>query len=230
MRKLKYLLLALPLLLVSCSESDGEEDEFAQPSWKNSNAEYFNKMYNNATQSVASGDNSWKVIRTFSKDKIEGQTDNPADFIVAHVINQGSGDGCPLFSDTVLIHYEGRLLPSKNYPEGKVFDCSWNGDFNPATASPTKMGVFYTLVYNASTQSYQTTSCIDGFSTALQNMHVGDRWQVYIPQELAYKNEDKTAIPPYSMLIFDISLVAYYHPGESVPEWRSNALNLFETE
>ncbi len=230
MLKLRYMLLALPLLLVSCSESDGEDDEFAQPSWKDSNTEYFNKMYSNASQSIATGDNSWKVIRTFTKDKVDGKADTPADFIVAHVINQGTGEGCPLYSDTVLIHYEGRLIPSKNYPSGKVFDRSWKGDFNPATAAPTKMGVYYTLIYNASTKAYQATSCIDGFSTALQNMHIGDHWQVYIPQELAYGKEKKTDIPAYSMLIFDITLVAYYHPGESVPDWKANANHFFETE
>ena len=228
MRKLKYILLALPLLFVSCSESDGDEDEFAQPSWQDTNAEYFNKLYSNANQSIATGDNSWRVIRTFSKDKVEGLADNPADFIVVHVINEGTGDGCPLYSDTALIHYEGRLLPSKNYPAGKVFDCSWDGEFNPATATPTKMGVYYTNVVTSSGTT--TSSCIDGFSTALQNMHVGDRWQVYIPQELGYKNEEKSDIPAYSTLIFDITLVAYYHPGESVPDWKTNVLNFFETE
>ena len=221
----------LLLALASCSDSSTDDEEYPSD-WKDTNAEYFNRTFNNARQAIAAGSTSWKVIRNFSLNAPEFiPDDRQSEYIVVEELVKGEGPGCPLFSDTVVIHYQGRLLPSKSYPEGKVFDGTWTtGELNMATAAPRKMGVYYTQTYNSSTSSYSTSACIDGFSTALQNMHVGDRWRVYIPQELAYKGEDNSDIPAYSTLIFDITLVAYYKPGQAVPDWKSNALPWWDEE
>ena len=224
LRHLKYLLLTLPMaLLTSCSESSDDEEEYPSD-WQATNAAYFDRIYSSARQSAEAGDATWKVIRNFSLQQPEAiPASHQGEYIVAHEIVKGSGPGCPLFSDTVMIHYQGRLLPSKSYPEGLVFDGTWTtGELNLATAAPRKMGVYYTQTYNATNKSYSTSTIIDGFSTALQHMHVGDRWQVYIPQQLGYKTETSGSIPAYSTLIFDITLMAYYHPGAVVPEWRAN--------
>ena len=51
-----------------------------------------------------------------------------------------------------------------------------------------------------------------GFATAIQKMHVGDRWRVYIPYALGYKNSTSNAsIPAYSTLVFDVTLVSFSH-------------------
>jgi FKBP-type peptidyl-prolyl cis-trans isomerase FklB len=57
---------------------------------------------------------------------------------------------------------------------------------------------------------------VDGFSTALQNMHRGDYWRVIVPYQLGYNKESKTGIPAYSTLVFDIWLVDFWHkePGD----------------
>ena len=47
----------------------------------------------------------------------------------------------------------------------------------------------------------------DGLATALQNMHLGDHWTVYVPYQLGYGSADKGNIPPYSILIYDVTLV-----------------------
>lgn len=232
LRHLKNLLFLLPAALFSsCSESSTDEAEFPSD-WRDTNTQYFNRIFSSARQSVATGDASWRVIRNFTKDQPEVvPEDNQGEYIVVNVLNNGTGPGCPLFSDTVMIHYQGRLLPSKSYPEGKVFDGTWTtGELNLATALPRKMGVYYTQTYNATSKAYVTSSCIDGFSTALQNMHVGDRWRVYIPQELAYQSTESDEIPAYSTLIFDITLMAYYKPGQAVPNWQADAFNLFDAE
>ena len=56
----------------------------------------------------------------------------------------------------------------------------------------------------------KVSSFVAGFSTALQHMHKGDRWRVTIPYQLAYGTTDKTTIPAYSTLIFEIELVDFY--------------------
>lgn len=192
-------LLAPVGLLSSCSESDNEEDEF--PNWKKTNEQYFNNLYAMAKSSADMGDKSWKVIRQWSLE--ESTAKDPYDYIVVNVLENGTGSGCPLYTDSVKVHYEGRLLPSTSYPDGYVFDKSFTGEFNPATALPAKFAV---------------SGMIDGFTTALQYMHIGDRWKVYIPYQLGYGKTASGSIPAYSTLVFDVTLVSYYRAGVEVPD------------
>lgn len=192
-------LLAPVGLLSSCSESDNEEEEF--PNWKKTNEQYFNNLYVMAKSSADMGDKSWKVIRQWSLE--ESTAKDPYDYIVVNVLENGTGSGCPLYTDSVKVHYEGRLLPSTSYPDGYVFDKSFTGEFNPATALPAKFAV---------------SGMIDGFTTALQYMHIGDHWKVYIPYQLGYGKTASGSIPAYSTLVFDVTLVSYYRAGVEVPD------------
>lgn len=192
-------LLAPVGLLSSCSESDNEEEEF--PNWKKTNEQYFNNLYAMAKSSADMGDKSWKVIRQWSLE--ESTAKDPYDYIVVNVLENGTGSGCPLYTDSVKVHYEGRLLPSTSYPDGYVFDKSFTGEFNPATALPAKFAV---------------SGMIDGFTTALQYMHIGDRWKVYIPYQLGYGKTASGSIPAYSTLVFDVTLVSCYRAGVEVPD------------
>ena len=63
------------------------------------------------------------------------------------------------------------------------------------------------------------TSAVKGFGTALQNMHIGDRWRLFIPYSLAYGNAAQGTVPAYSTLIFEVELVSYYRKGTSVDPW-----------
>jgi len=49
---------------------------------------------------------------------------------------------------------------------------------------------------------------IDGFSTALQHMDVGDKWEVWIPWQLGYGSSASGTIPAYTTLVFEIELVS----------------------
>ena len=49
-------------------------------------------------------------------------------------------------------------------------------------------------------------------------MHIGDRWKVYIPYQLAYGKTNNGTIPAYSTLVFDVTLVSYYRAGVDVPD------------
>lgn len=48
-------------------------------------------------------------------------------------------------------------------------------------------------------------------------MPVGSKWQLYIPQELAYGERNMGNIKPYSALIFDVELVDIDKPKTEEP-------------
>lgn len=48
---------------------------------------------------------------------------------------------------------------------------------------------------------------IEGWIVVMQQMHVGDRWEVYIPAEMGYGKYAQPGIPAGSTLIFDIELI-----------------------
>lgn len=188
-------------MITSCSEDDNTVEEF--PDWRNRNEAYFNDIYERARDNA---DGSWKLFLNYSlQDTIPTNND---DYIAVQVLEEGTGSGCPMYTDSVLVNYRGRLIPSTSYADGYVFDQSYDGEYNPETAVPAQ---FY------------VGGLIDGFTTALQHMHIGDVWRVYIPYNLGYGESGSSSIPGYSTLIFDIALVAYYRAGVSPDKWRSAA-------
>ncbi|MBQ8487379.1 MAG: FKBP-type peptidyl-prolyl cis-trans isomerase [Prevotella sp.] len=92
------------------------------------------------------------------------------------------GDGqVPQLTDKVQVNYEGRLV------DGTVFDASAKHGSGPS--------------------EFQPNQVIKGWTEALTMMPVGSKWQLYIPQELAYGERNTGSIKPYSALIFDVELV-----------------------
>lgn len=183
------------LSFTSCSEEDNTVDEYAN--WQSRNETYFSQIYSKAQDAIALGDTNWKIIRSFAKPNSTSTDIN--EFIVVHVLNNGTGTESPLYTDSVAIHYRGNLIPTTSFPSGYVFDTSWSGDYVLEAMTATK-GV--------------TGSYIIGFSTAIQQMHAGDRWMVYIPSELGYGSRSQSSIPAYSMLSFDLTLQKFWHPSK----------------
>ena len=95
------------------------------------------------------------------------------------VLTKGTG-AIPKATQQVKVHYEGRLI------DGTVFDSSYKRE------EPSTFGV---------------RQVIQGWGEALCLMPVGSKWEVYIPQELAYGSRDQGKIKPYSALIFTIELL-----------------------
>lgn len=198
MKNLAYTIIAFVALvgMSSCSETDDSNHEFSN--WEQRNKEYFDNIY----AAAQSNTSRYKIYRKWSLE--ESKATSASDHIVVEPIVNGTGSGCPLFTDSVKVHYEGRLIPSETYTGGYVFDKSWSGEYNLETMTPSTFAV---------------SGVIDGFTTALMKMHIGDRWRVYIPQELGYGSTAQSSggIPAYSTLIFDITLVAYGRVGTVIP-------------
>ncbi len=196
-----------PLVLASCSEDDNTVEEF--PDWRNRNEAYFSDILSTAK---ANTDGSWKVFLSYALEDTIPTTDN--DYIAVKVLREGPSaaddvnyEHCPMFTDSVKINYRGRLVPSTSYAEGYVFDQSYVSDEPGKTSLPVK---------------FRVGDLVTGFTTALQYMHIGDYWRVYIPYWLGYGSTGSTSIPAYSTLIFDIELKAYYRAGTEVPDTRAS--------
>lgn len=106
------------------------------------------------------------------------------------VLVKGEGE-VPQKTDKVLVNYEGRLI------DGTVFDASKKHGDKPA--------------------SFRADQVIKGWSEALTMMPVGSKWQLFIPQELAYGERNMGNIKPYSALIFDVELVGIDKPKTEEP-------------
>jgi FKBP-type peptidyl-prolyl cis-trans isomerase FklB len=123
-------------------------------------------------------------------------------------VESGIGTEKPLFNDTIRVAYRLRYIPTKSYPNGYLVSETYTGDFSWKTISVSNLALNNTL--------------IDGFSTAVMNMHIGDRWIVNIPYQLGYGNPSvRDGIWDGSNLIYDIALVDFWHPGETRPPFKS---------
>ncbi len=95
------------------------------------------------------------------------------------VLKQGNGPS-PTAGDVVRCNYRGTLL------NGTEFDKSAPG--KPA--------------------EFSVGEVIDGWKEALQKMHVGDKWQLFVPPNLAYDmRPPRPPIEPGHMLVFEIELL-----------------------
>lgn len=199
-------------LFTSCTENDDTVEEYAN--WQSKNETYWDNLYTTTQQKIKGGDTSWKIILnyTFQNQKQttgSALTYRPENYIIAHVEQAGTGTTSPLYSDSVSMHYMGRLIPSTTYTSGLIFDKSWSSNqFNAATSRPVHS--YIGLTYDA---EGKPTSLVDGFTTALMSMHRGDHWTVYIPYQLGYGEKSSGVVPAYSTLIFDLRLNDFSHSG-----------------
>ena len=180
------LLFSASLVITSCDETDGAVDPYF-------NWEERNQLYIDSIAKVAHANpDEWKIIHTYKfNPPVNDLNPDVNDYVYCKVLKNGSGEMKPLFTDKVSTHYRGRLIPL--YDGSKVvFDQSYLGELNPETAVSVEFAV---------------SGVIEGWTTALQHMVEGDRWEVYIPYNLAYGTYGQSEIPGYSTLIFDMQLV-----------------------
>lgn len=192
-----FLILHFSFLLFSCQEA-GEVDEY--DNWQARCEAYIDSI---ARVAQANADGKWKTIRSFTlaEKDVNGNVAawDAADFVYCHVEKAGSGTERPFFTDTVRFNYRGRLMPTSAHPEGYVFDQSYKGTMDPDFNIPS---------------TSEVGSLTAGVCSAIQQMHVGDIWRIYVPAALGYGSSDRksSGIPAYSALIFDMNLVGIIHP------------------
>lgn len=100
--------------------------------------------------------------------------------IFYRVVAEGNGDGKhPTPRSIITAHYTGRTI------DGQQFDSSRGG----------------------APLAIRLCDLIEGWIIALQQMCVGDKWEVYIPAEMGYGKFAQPGIPAGSTLIFEIELL-----------------------
>jgi len=96
------------------------------------------------------------------------------------VLTEGGGPS-PKLTDTVETNYRGTLL------DGTEFDSSYK---------------------RGQTATFPVDGVIEGWKEALQKMKVGDKWQLFVPSDLAYGERGAGRdIGPNQTLIFEVELL-----------------------
>ena len=113
------------------------------------------------------------------ENKVKDGVKTTASGLQYKVLTMGTGE-IPTITSKVNVDYEGKLI------DGTAFDSS------SERGQPT---------------SFRVNQVIKGWTEALQLMPVGSEWELYIPYQLAYgENEAGKTIKPYSALIFKVKL------------------------
>lgn len=108
----------------------------------------------------------------------EGVNETPSG-LQYKIIKQGKG-AIPTAADKVSVHYRGTLI------DGTEFDSSYKRN-KPTT--------------------FAANQVIPGWTEALTMMPVGSKWELYIPEYLAYGSRNQGQIKPFSTLIFEVELL-----------------------
>jgi FKBP-type peptidyl-prolyl cis-trans isomerase len=95
------------------------------------------------------------------------------------IVQPGNG-AYPKATDTVKVHYTGKLL------NGTTFDSS---------------------VQRGEPVDIQLNQVIPGWAEGLQKINQGGKIRLYIPPDLAYGDNGQGSIPPGAVLVFDIELL-----------------------
>ena len=96
------------------------------------------------------------------------------------VLETGTGTVFPNVRSIVTVHYKGSLI------DGREFDNSYE---------------------RTCPDALRLSDVIEGWQGALQKMHVGDKWIIYIPYAMGYGIKSFDSIPAYSTLVFEVELL-----------------------
>lgn len=210
-------IVGMGMSLCACSDSD-DNDNNGNGNWQVRNEAFFQDIRKQALTDIANvkqlygnewqEHSNWRAFLSYSLSET-AQSNTSTDSIFVKIIKRGEGSGCPIGSDSVRIFYAGRLIPTAETPAGFMFDHSGQSSieekiFDRTTNIPS---------------TFKVTDCVKGFATALQQMHIGDRWRIYVPQQLGYKQAQTQKVPPFSTLVFEVELVQYAHAGSMLPPW-----------
>ncbi len=113
------------------------------------------------------------------------------------VLKEGASTDTIYYTSSVKLYYHGISMDEVSRKMTSMFDSN-----DP------------TIDESQSWSILKTNELVDGFSTALQYMHPGDRWEIWIPWQLGYgaagnRNYSGQSIRPwaYSTLKFELEIV-----------------------
>ena len=131
---------------------------------------------------------------------------------------KGTGTKPILFTSTVSLYARGRFVadyPDNKYiRQGTVFQSWLEADGVPFTTLVSSVGL--------PPKGFSAYTLTKGVRVALQYMHEGDRWEVWVPYTLGLGENDgslfvnvmpsssATKIPAYSTLVFEIEVVGVH--------------------
>ncbi|WP_165226938.1 FKBP-type peptidyl-prolyl cis-trans isomerase [Aquisphaera insulae] len=129
----------------------------------------------------AAESNKAEGVKFLAENKKKPGVTTTASGLQYKVIKQGTGPK-PKASDTVTVHYEGKLL------DGTVFDSS---------------------IKRGEPIEFPLSGVIKGWTEGVQLMPVGSTYQFFIPSELAYGESPRPGgpIPPNAVLTFEVQLI-----------------------
>lgn len=181
--KLKSLLvLFVTLTLAACGDSDNKDKKDKN---KETTAEEKKTPVVAKTENKKNTKEEYKMAQTkfledyATKDGVQ-KTDSGLLYTIA---NSGDAAGkSPVATDEVTVHYAGRLI------DGTEFDSSYK---------------------RGETIEFPLNRVIPGWTEILQLMKPGDKWEVVIPSDLGYGDQESGPIPAGSTLVFDIELFSF---------------------
>lgn len=119
-------------------------------------------------------------IDFLKKKRLEDGVSHLLKGVLYKVIKSGEGKGLVTPGSVVSCYYKGSLI------NGTVFDNTFGQGY---------------------AEALRVRDLIDGFQIALLGMHIGDRWEVYIPATVGYGEKRMDQIPGNSTLVFEIEVV-----------------------
>ena len=178
-----WMLVVMLFTLAACSDDD-ENEIVIDEAWKEINLAAFDARLQDAKTDTS--------LFTINSESGNGQ-------IICKILKKGEGTETIYYTSKVNCYYKGCFVTNEDgevvadrdsvLTQGEVFDSRLreNGDDK--------------VLFEVDDSGVR-----DGFATALQHMHEGDIWEVWMPYQLGYGVSGYDDIKPYTTLVFQIEV------------------------
>lgn len=178
-----WMLVVMLFTLAACSDDD-ENEIVIDEAWKEINLAAFDARLQDAKTDTS--------LFTINSESGNGQ-------IICKILKKGEGTETIYYTSKVNCYYKGCFVTNEDgevvadrdsvLTQGEVFDSRLreNGDDK--------------VLFEEDDSGLR-----DGFATALQHMHEGDIWEVWMPYQLGYGVSGYDDIKPYTTLVFQIEV------------------------
>lgn len=178
-----WMLVVMLFTLAACSDDD-ENEIVIDEAWKEINLAAFDARMQDAKTDTS--------LFTINSESGNGQ-------IICKILKKGEGTETIYYTSKVNCYYKGCFVTNEDgevvadrdsvLTQGEVFDSRLreNGDDK--------------VLFEVDDSGLR-----DGFATALQHMHEGDIWEVWMPYQLGYGVSGYDDIKPYTTLVFQIEV------------------------